>query len=431
MMTSDHSAPALAVRVTDVSKVYRLWATPGSRLLVPLVLRLTRLPARWSPAIARRVQTWVDQRMRLHKALEGISLDLPRGHALGIVGLNGSGKSTLLQIIAGVLQPSAGSVEVRGRIAALLELGSGFNPEMTGRENVILNAAVLGMPRARAEVLMERILAFADIGEYVDQPVKTYSSGMVVRLGFAVQVHMEPDILIVDEALAVGDAEFQARAMARIDEILSTGTTLLFVGHDLNAIRAFCREAMLLEKGRIVMRGSPEDVTTEYLYRIHQKGLRERVIAEATATEMARIDHGYGTSDACVVAASINDAPRHASLRFDAAIAVWLRIRLTRQVRAPHLILDIMDGKGLQLSGRRIALPADHRDDHVELHAHFRASFQKGVYRLRLRIVDAPSLEQTQVLARQEGWISFEVVDDSRDSFTGLFPLPMEIRIDP
>ena len=133
MMTSDHSAPALAVRVTDVSKVYRLWATPGSRLLVPLVLRLTRLPARWSPAIARRVQTWVDQRMRLHKALEGISLDLPRGHALGIVGLNGSGKSTLLQIIAGVLQPSAGSVEVRGRIAALLELGSGFNPEMTGR----------------------------------------------------------------------------------------------------------------------------------------------------------------------------------------------------------------------------------------------------------------------------------------------------------
>ena len=287
------------------------------------------------------------------------------------------------------------------------------------------------MPRARAEVLMERILAFADIGEYVDQPVKTYSSGMVVRLGFAVQVHMEPDILIVDEALAVGDAEFQARAMARIDEILSTGTTLLFVGHDLNAIRAFCREAMLLEKGRIVMRGSPEDVTTEYLYRIHQKGLRERVIAEATATEMARIDHGYGTSDACVVAASINDAPRHASLRFDAAIAVWLRIRLTRQVRAPHLILDIMDGKGLQLSGRRIALPADHRDDHVELHAHFRASFQKGVYRLRLRIVDAPSLEQTQVLARQEGWISFEVVDDSRDSFTGLFPLPMEIRIDP
>lgn len=238
-----------------------MWATPGSRLLVPLVLRLTRIPARLSPGIARRVQSWVDQRMRLHKALEGISLDLPRGHALGIVGLNGSGKSTLLQIIAGVLQPSTSSVEVRGRIAALLELGSGFNPEMTGRENVILNAAVLGMPRARAEALMERILAFADIGEYVDQPVKTYSSGMVVRLGFAVQVHMEPDILIVDEALAVGDAEFQARAMARIDEILSTGTTLLFVGHDLNAIRAFCREAMLLEKGRIVMRGSPEDVT--------------------------------------------------------------------------------------------------------------------------------------------------------------------------
>ena len=146
------------------------------------------------------------------------------------------------EIVAGVLEPSAGSVQVNGRVAALLELGSGFNPELTGRENVKVNAAILGLTPAQIRERMDAIVTFADIGDYIDEPVKTYSSGMALRLAFAVQVHTDPDILIVDEALAVGDAAFQAKAMARIDEILSRGTTLLFVGHDLNAVKAFCRE---------------------------------------------------------------------------------------------------------------------------------------------------------------------------------------------
>ncbi|MDE2156072.1 MAG: ABC transporter ATP-binding protein [Xanthomonadaceae bacterium] len=418
--------PELALRVHGVSKVYRLWSTPAARLWVPLLQRLHGLLHRPLPRLAHRLQAVVDAHLHYHHALHGVDFSLHRGDALGIIGLNGSGKSTLLQIIAGVLQPSTGTVSVHGRIAALLELGSGFNMEMTGRENVMINAAVLGMTRGEIAARMDDIVAFADIGEYVDQPVKTYSSGMLMRLAFAVQVHVDPEILIVDEALSVGDARFQAKAMTRIDEILQRGTTLLFVGHDLNAVKSFCRRAMLLEKGRVVLEATPEEVITEYLYHIHADALRQR--QRDTVATARRLAHGFGDGESGVEHALINEMDQHVSVRYGQRVQLALTVRVAAGVAAPQLILDVMDGKGLQITGRRIDLPPADAQGRVRLSVGFEATLQKGVYRFRMRLVDAPTLEQSVMLSRQEDWLSFDIVDDSRARFTGLFPLPMTIE---
>ena len=421
-MEADTAAPALTVR--GISKTYRLWATPGSRLWVPLLYRAAGLLP--LPALAAWLRRRAQARVHDHPALQGVDFSLRRGEALGIIGHNGSGKSTLLQIVAGVLEPSAGTVQVNGRVAALLELGSGFNPELTGRENVRVNAAILGLSAAQVAARMDDIIAFADIGDYIDQPVKTYSSGMGVRLAFAVQVHVEPDILIVDEALAVGDAAFQAKALARIDEILARGTTLLFVGHDLNAVRAFCHRAMLLEKGRIVDSGTPDDVVVAYMQRNQARILQAQRRSDALA--MQRLADGYGVEDACVVSCTLN-GQRHASLAHGERIELQFEVRLRPDLRHPGLTVDIVDPKGLQLSGRRIPLPRVDAVRTVPVSLGFDAVLQQGLYRLRMRVVDMPSLEQTTILSRQDGHLSFEVVDDCRERFTGLFPLPMDIRV--
>lgn len=419
LVDSQPENPALVVR--GVSKVYRLWTTPASRLWVPLLYRLAAFVP--LPSLAERMRRWAGRHARRHVALQGVDFTLRRGEALGIVGHNGSGKSTLLQIVARVLEPTSGHVQVNGRVAALLELGSGFNPELTGRENVRVNAAILGLTPVQIRERMDDIVAFADIGDYIDEPVKTYSSGMALRLAFAVQVHTDPDILIVDEALAVGDAAFQAKAMARIDHILSHGTTLLFVGHDLNAVKAFCHRAMLLEKGRIVLEGLPDEVITEYLHRTHKRALAAQ--QDGRADGLQRLDGGYGLEDACVVSASVNGV-RHASVQHGERLVFELTVRRRRDQEAPHLIFDILDGRGLQLTGRRIELPAG--DGSCMLRIGIDASFQQGVYRIRTRVVDSPALDRTTVLARQEGWLSFEVVNDSRHLFTGLFPVPMSVE---
>ena len=427
MTATDSALPASpAIRVEGVSKVFQTWASPAQRLIAPLLHRIGGALAVPLPRLSQRLQASARRRMHRHEALHDIGFELHKGEALGIIGLNGSGKSTLLQIIAGVLAPTSGTVETHGRIAALLELGSGFNPELTGRENIYINGAILGLARSRIDELLDEIIAFADIGDYIDQPVKTYSSGMGVRLAFAVQVHVEPDILIVDEALAVGDAAFQAKALARIDEILARGTTLLFVGHDLNAVRAFCHRAMLLEKGRIVDRGTPDDVVVAYMQRNQARILQAQRRSDALA--MQRLADGYGVEDACVVSCTLN-GQRHASLAHGERIELQFEVRLRPDLRHPGLTVDIVDPKGLQLSGRRIPLPRVDAVRTVPVSLGFDAVLQQGLYRLRMRVVDMPSLEQTTILSRQDGHLSFEVVDDCRERFTGLFPLPMDIRV--
>lgn len=237
--------PSTALRLIGVSKKYRLFKSPGDRLKEAL-----------HPA-----------RKRLHEefwAIKDVSLELQRGRTLGLLGLNGSGKSTLLQIIAGVLQPSDGSVHVHGRVAALLELGAGFNPELTARENVITNQLIMGLSQADATARLEEVRAFADIGRHFDQPVKTYSSGMFMRVAFAMSICVDPDILIIDEALAVGDAKFQEKCFRRLKEFQTSGRTILFVTHDRASVTQLCDEAVLLHEGRLVDCGAPKKVVDNY-----------------------------------------------------------------------------------------------------------------------------------------------------------------------
>lgn len=197
-------------------------------------------------------------------ALKDVSFDVARGETVGIVGRNGSGKSTLLQLICGTLTPTTGEVETHGRVAALLELGSGFNPQFTGRENVFLNGAILGLSREQIADRYDEIAAFADIGEFIDQPVQTYSSGMVVRLAFATAIHVSPDILVVDEALAVGDTAFQTKCLTRIRQMQSSGVSILLVTHNLNTIIEYCDRAIYLKRGDMIGAGPAREMAKRY-----------------------------------------------------------------------------------------------------------------------------------------------------------------------
>ena len=245
------------IQVEGVSKYYAFFDRPQDRLKQALTLRLHRFAKPFTRLAAPRYS-------RTFTALNNVSFDVSRGEALGILGRNGAGKSTLLQIIAGTLAPSSGRVTVRGKVAALLELGSGFSPDFTGRENVRLSASLLGLDDRQIDERFDAIAAFADIGDFIDQPVKTYSSGMMLRVAFAVQTAVEPDILIVDEALAVGDARFQKRCFDRLSQLLSRGTTVLFVTHDTGAIVQFCSRAMILEAGSIFADALPQLIVRQY-----------------------------------------------------------------------------------------------------------------------------------------------------------------------
>ncbi|MBZ9768442.1 MULTISPECIES: ABC transporter ATP-binding protein [unclassified Mesorhizobium] len=248
-----HGHLDVAIRVRDVSKHHVMFERPEDRfkqMVIPRVERLVGRPPR--------------RYFRDFAALSGISFEIGRGETVGIIGRNGSGKSTLLQIVCGTLPPTSGSVEVNGRIAALLELGAGFNPEFTGRENVFLNASILGIPRKEMEWRFDDIARFADIGPFVDQPVKTYSSGMYVRLAFATAINVDPDILVVDEALSVGDEAFQRKCFARIEDIKDKGGTILFVSHSAQTIVQLCSRAMLIDAGEKILEGRPKAVVSQY-----------------------------------------------------------------------------------------------------------------------------------------------------------------------
>lgn len=248
--------PGVAVSVEGVGKCYHIYDKPSDRLKQALV--------RFRGKTLHR-PFW---------ALRDIDLTISRGDAVGIMGRNGSGKSTLMQIVAGVLSPSTGMVATRGRIAALLELGSGFNHEFTGRENAYLYGSILGLPKRVIDERFEAIEAFADIGRFIDQPLKTYSSGMKIRLAFSVQAQVEPDVFIIDEALSVGDNLFQKRCRERLEELRDRGVTLLFVSHQQEQVRTLCNKAVLLHEGRIRASGEPKDVVLEYRRLLHDEEKR-------------------------------------------------------------------------------------------------------------------------------------------------------------
>jgi lipopolysaccharide transport system ATP-binding protein len=235
----------VAISLRNISKVFKTYEKPSDRLLELMLPTKVRVKEFW--------------------ALQNISLDIPKGSTMGIIGRNGSGKSTLLQLVAGTLTPTSGELKVKGRVSALLELGSGFNPEFTGRQNVFFNGQLLGLNQTEIEDRFDQIAGFADIGHFIDEPTKTYSSGMFVRLAFAVAVNVDPEILIIDEALAVGDVVFQHRCMRRMRALMDSGVTTLFVSHDAGSIKTLCNSAVMLHEGKIIEMGDPNVVTINYL----------------------------------------------------------------------------------------------------------------------------------------------------------------------
>jgi lipopolysaccharide transport system ATP-binding protein len=360
----------LALRVENVSKQYRIYARPGDRLIESL----TR------GRLKRHGEFW---------ALRDVGFEIEAGTTTGVIGPNGCGKSTLLQIIAGTLEPTCGSVWSEGRVAALLELGAGFDPEFTGVENVYLSAALMGLGRRETERLLPAIEEFAEIGDFIRQPVKTYSSGMFVRLAFAVAANVEPDLLIIDEALAVGDAVFQHRCLRRIKEIQERGATTLFVSHDPGAVRALCSRAILLNAGRVLDDGPPAGVLNQY-----QKIVMERertyearaaaagggdaaAAGEGAAFEsMAppRYTYRHGDGSAEVVGAELLDATRRPVevIETGAEMTVRVRARFRREVSDPVVGFLINNSHGIHAYGtntheQRLSLGSFARGEAVEV----------------------------------------------------------------
>jgi lipopolysaccharide transport system ATP-binding protein len=261
---------------------------------------------RWS-RLAEWILPFIGTQHRLKWVLEDISFQLAPGEAVGIIGINGAGKSTLLKLITGTSQPSTGSVAMTGRVAALLELGMGFHPDFTGRQNAFMAGQLIGLSVEEIEQAMPAIEAFADIGDYIDQPVRVYSSGMQMRLAFSVATVKRPDILIIDEALSVGDVYFQHKSFERVREFRKLGTTLLIVSHDRAAIQSICDRAILLDGGRLTKQGSPEEVMDYYNALIAE---RENSTVEQVKTAEGRVQTTSGSGEATVTAIKIPKANR-------------------------------------------------------------------------------------------------------------------------
>jgi len=269
------SSDEIAISVQNLSKCYQIYNRPQDRLKQSIMPRLRRMAGLASTDYYR--EFW---------ALKDISFEVKKGETVGVVGRNGSGKSTLLQLICGTLASTAGEIRVQGRVAALLELGAGFNPEFTGRENVYMNGALLGLSRKEIDDRFDDISAFADIGEFIEQPVKTYSSGMFVRLAFAVQAQVDPKILIVDEALSVGDVKFQAKCFERLRQLKKNGTSILLVTHSSEQIVTHCSRAMLIEQGHLQEIGEPRKIVNRYLDILFGKDQDDRESKQAVKTEI-------------------------------------------------------------------------------------------------------------------------------------------------
>ncbi len=360
---------AVALRVEGVSKQYRIYGRPGDRLAESL----TR------GRLKRHREFW---------ALKDVSFEVEAGTTVGIIGPNGCGKSTLLQIIAGTLEPTHGAVWREGRVAALLELGAGFDPEFTGAENVLMNAALMGFSRREAERLFPEIQRFAEIGQFIQQPVKTYSSGMFVRLAFAVAACVEPDILVIDEALAVGDAVFQQRCLRRIKEIQERGATVLFVSHETATIRALTQRALLLNGGRLLADGRPADVLNQYqrIVMEHARDYEERereAHAGREADDAADFEgpasplsctyrHGDGSAE--VVAVELLDDTGRPSevVETGAQLTVRVRVRFHAEVEDPVVGFLIRNRHGIHAYGtntleQQLALGLFRRGEAVEV----------------------------------------------------------------
>ena len=335
---------ANAVTLRGIEKSYKLYQSPM---------------ARFKEALHPRKKYYHED----FYALKGLDLDIPHGQTWGIIGLNGSGKSTLLKIICGVIQPSHGSLEINGRIAALLELGSGFNPEYTGRQNVFFSGALADVNRVEMEALFPEIEAFAEIGDFIDQPVKSYSSGMLMRLAFAVAVHVSPDILVVDEALAVGDARFQHKCMKKIKSFKGRSTMLL-VTHDMNAVLTLCDQVIWLHQGSLVEVGKPKKIVDKYTQAFYEGGPPEippetatppplPVVEVATSIEVSDTASAFGTGEVKISQVALLSRERGPvdAIYGGEAVAFHLWLESVGEIKDPIVGLLAKNKLGIEIFG--------------------------------------------------------------------------------
>ena len=390
-------AEDIAISVNDVSKMYKLYDNPMDRLKESL-------------GLSRK------KKYKEHYALNGISFEIKKGETVGIIGTNGSGKSTILKIITGVLNPTSGSVQVDGRISALLELGAGFNMEYTGLENVYLNGTMLGFSKEEIDARLQDILDFADIGEFIHQPVKTYSSGMFVRLAFAVAINIDPEILIVDEALSVGDIFFQSKCFRKFEEFKERGKTILLVSHDLSSISKYCDRVILLNKGNKVSEGSPKVVVDEYKKILANKseGVETETKEEAIDTpdqEVQNEQNGkfsiknnwsksfplnpefieYGTGKAEILDFLIRDCNGNITnlIEKDTEFEIEMKVKFHDAVSEPIFAYTIKDIRGTDLTGtntmyENAPVREMHKDDVQEVGFRQKMTLQGGEYMLSL-----------------------------------------------
>lgn len=352
----------IAIRVTDLEKVYKLYDKPSDR--VKEALRIGR-----------------GRHHTEHRALKGVSMTIKQGECVGIIGTNGSGKSTILKIITGVLSPTSGEVEVNGRISALLELGAGFNMEYNGIENIYLNGTMIGFSKKEIDQKMDEILAFADIGDYVYQPAKTYSSGMFVRLAFAVAINIDPEILIVDEALSVGDVFFQAKCYHKFEEFKEMGKTIVFVSHDLSSISKYCDRVVLLNQGVKLGEGNAKQMIDTYKQVLvgqytAPEAEGERLVDDEKLREMAakgvdgsKLDAGnaqkqagiaenpelleYGSKKARITEYYITDEKGTvtATILKGSAFTIHMRVEVAEKINAPIFAFTIKNVRGTEITG--------------------------------------------------------------------------------
>ncbi|MBM3787878.1 MAG: ABC transporter ATP-binding protein [Acidobacteria bacterium] len=390
------------VSVQHVSKVYTLYDHPSERLTALLPFS--------GPPRAR--EFW---------ALRDICLEVAAGEVFALVGPNGSGKSTLLQIVAGIMQPTRGCVVSTGRVAALLELGAGFNPEFTGRENVFLNGEIIGLSRERIEATFPSIAEFAGIGDYIDRPVKEYSSGMYVRLAFSTAIHVEPEVLIVDEALAVGDAIFASRCVRKLEELKERNVTILFVSHDLGIVKRLADRAALMMHGQVVASGRPSDVVNRYVGLVHELQLRE------APAEGGSYRHGDGTSVIEEIAILNSQGEATLSLLAGERVTIRLRARFARACEDPMAGILIRTRLGIDVYGtntrvEKVSLGSFEAGDVLEIEFALDCLLSRQEYTLTVATQHADGASQDWV----DDARGFTVIDP-RDT-AGLIQLNTEIQ---
>ncbi len=390
------------VSVQHVSKVYSLYERPADRLVALL------------PLIG-------EERGREFWALRDVNLRVEPGEVFALVGPNGSGKSTLLQIVAGIMQPTRGRVLTSGRIAALLELGAGFNPEFTGRENVFLNGEIMGLSRAEVETAFPKIEEFAGIGAFIDRPVKEYSSGMYVRLAFSTAIHVEPEVLIVDEALAVGDAIFANRCVRKLEELKERKVTILFVSHDLGIVKRLADRAALMLHGEVAAVGKPSDIVNRYVGLVHELQLRD------TPAEGGSYRHGDGTSRIESIVILNGRGEEATSLLSGERATIRVRAVFAKDCDAPMVGMLIRNRLGVDVYGtntkvEKVELGTYAAGDVLEIQFALDCLLSRAEYTLTVATQHADGASQDWI----DDSLSFAVIDH-RDT-AGMIQLNTEIQ---